>query len=221
MTGALLQGVPATAVASARVAHALGMATSVDARSVALTFDDGPHPEGTPRMLETLAALDVQATFFLSGEQVSRFPTVAREIVARGHAVAVHGYRHVLLSVRGPRATLKDLDRALDVIEHATGVRPGLYRPPYGVATPASLLASRRRGLQLVLWSRWGRDWERRATPESIAVLATRDLRGGEVVLLHDADHYAAPRSWQVTAAALPAIVDAARGRGLQLVALR
>lgn len=216
-----MHGAPAAAAASPAVAHALGMATSVDAGHVALTFDDGPHPEGTTRMLRVLAELGVPATFFLCGEQVLRYPELAREIAVHGHAIGVHGFRHVLLVVRGPRATLHDMRSARDVIEDATGLRPRLYRPPYGVATPAAIVGAHRLGLRPVLWSRWGRDWERRSTPTSVAALATRDLQGGEVVLLHDADHYAAPGSWRVTAAALPMIVTNVRARGLQLVALR
>ena len=216
LAAALVQGGPAAAVAWPPVARALGMTTSVGEGAVALTFDDGPHPAGTPRILDVLDELDVRAAFFLSGEQVVRHPTVAAEVAARGHTIGVHGYRHVLLSVRGPRATARDLDRALEAIEGATGVRPRHFRPPYGVATPAALAAARRRGLRTVLWSRWGRDWARGATPGSVAALATRRLAGGEVILLHDADHYAAPRSWRVTADALPAIHRAARALGLR-----
>lgn len=220
VTGALVQGAPAAALARPSLARLFGMTTAVAAGEVALTFDDGPHPAGTPRVLEVLDELGVPATFFLTGEQVVRHPDVAGEIAARGHALGVHGHRHVLLAVRGPRATGRDLARALAAIEQATGVRPERFRPPYGVATPAALAAARRLGLRTVLWSRWGRDWERRATARSVAELATRDLRGGEVILLHDADHYSAPGSWQVTAEALPAIVDSAKARDLRFVPL-
>jgi peptidoglycan/xylan/chitin deacetylase (PgdA/CDA1 family) len=177
-----------------------------DRRAVALTFDDGPHPQGTPAVLEALARLGARATFFLTGEQVRRYPALAREIVTRGHAVGVHGHRHLLLTVRAPRVSSADLRLALDVIVNATDSAPQLYRPPYGVANPAVLLAARRTGLRPVLWARWGRDWERRATPTSIAANVTRDLHGGEILLLHDSDHYSAPGSWQATVAALPEI---------------
>jgi peptidoglycan/xylan/chitin deacetylase (PgdA/CDA1 family) len=216
----LLQAAPAAAVASRRLARRLGATTSVGADSVALTFDDGPHPEGTRRVVEVLAELDAPATFFLSGEQVVRFPQVASEIAARGHALGAHGYRHVLLSVRGPRGTAADLSRAVRVIEQATGVRPRHYRPPYGVLTPAAVVAARRSDLQTVLWTRWVRDWARHATPASVVRRATHGLHGGEVILLHDADHYGTRGAWRATAAALPAIVEAARTRGLRLVAL-
>ncbi|HEY3962437.1 MAG TPA: polysaccharide deacetylase family protein [Gaiellaceae bacterium] len=212
---------PAVALASGRFAGRLGYATRVDGGSVALTFDDGPHPEGTAAILATLDELQVPATFFLCGEQVANYPDVAREIAGRGHAVGVHGYRHVLLTLRGQAATSRDLWRACAEIERATGIAPRLYRPPYGVATPAALRAARRLGLRPVLWSRWGRDWERRATAASVAAQATRNLRGGDVLLLHDADHYSAAGSWAVTAAALPRIVETVRAQSLMFVPLR
>lgn len=209
---------PAGAVASASLAHALRMQTRLADRSgVALTFDDGPHPEGTTAILDALARLDATATFFLSGEQVLRFPKVARDIAERGHTVGVHGHRHVLLTLRTPRSSGADLRGACAVIAEATGVAPRLYRPPYGVANAAVLLAARRAGLRVVLWSRWGRDWERRATAATVAANVTRDLSGGEILLLHDADHYAAPGSWRATVAALPAIAAAVERAGLEL----
>ena len=83
------------------------------------------------------------------------------------------------------------------------------------MANPAVLLAARRAGLRAVLWSRWGKDWRRRATAQSVAANAIRDLHGGEILLLHDADHYAAPGSWRATAAALPEIAAAVAQVGL------
>ena len=94
--------------------------------------------------------------------------------------------------------------RAEATIASAVGQAPRLYRPPYGVLTRARLVHARRRGWQPLLWTRWGHDWRARATPASIAAEAAADLSGGEVVLLHDADHYSAPGSWQRTVAALP-----------------
>jgi peptidoglycan/xylan/chitin deacetylase (PgdA/CDA1 family) len=183
-----------------------------------LTFDDGPHPHGTPAVLEALAAAGARATFFLVGEQVERRPALAREIAAAGHGIAVHGHRHRLLLRRGPRAARDDLRRALETIGAATGVAPALHRAPYGVYSWPMLAAVRGAGLRAVLWSRWGRDWRRRATGASVAADATRALSMGDVVLLHDADFYSAPGSWRATAAALPAILEHAAARGLPTV---
>jgi peptidoglycan/xylan/chitin deacetylase (PgdA/CDA1 family) len=190
------------------------------AGSVALTFDDGPHPQGTPAVLDVLAARGVRATFFLVGEQVARDPGLAREIAAAGHAVALHGHRHRNLMRVGPRALAADLDRAADVIATATGTAITRYRPPYGIFSPAGLALARRRDWAPTLWSRWGRDWRRFTTAERIAATVTRDLTAGDVLLLHDADHYSARDSWRRTVAALPLVLDAIAATGLAPVAI-
>ena len=187
-------------------------------RGIAITFDDGPHPQGTPAVLEKLDRARVQATFFLVGEQVERRPGLATEIVSAGHEVAIHGYRHVLLLRRTPRALRDDLERAADVIGTATGVAPVLYRPPYGVFSLPALALVRRLGWTPLLWSRWGRDWGTRATAQAIAARASTDLAAGDVVLLHDADFYSSVGSWMRTVAALPAVLDSAAATGAPLV---
>jgi peptidoglycan-N-acetylglucosamine deacetylase len=187
---------------------------------IALTFDDGPHPQGTPAVLEALADVGATATFFLVGEQVARSPALAAEIAAAGHEIALHGYRHRNLLLRTPRGLADDLDRAAAVIGEATGRAVRCYRPPYGIFSPAGLVLARRRGWLPVLWSRWGRDWERRRSPASVARRATAGLASGDVVLLHDADHYSSSGSWRTTVAALPAILEAAAGVDAPLVSV-
>jgi len=211
---------PALAPIVPRVSATIGVPRRLPpgARGVALTFDDGPHPEGTPALLDLLAQAGAVATFFLIGEQVERWPDVAGRIAAEGHAIALHGYRHRNQLRIPPGALARDLDRGLDVIGQATGQRAELYRPPYGIFSPAGLALARRRGWRTLLWSRWGHDWRRSATGESIAVEATRELADGDVILLHDADHYNAPGSWRNTLAAMPRILDALEGLGLRTV---
>jgi peptidoglycan/xylan/chitin deacetylase (PgdA/CDA1 family) len=187
---------------------------------VALTFDDGPHLEGTPAVLEILRAARARATFFLVGEQVERAPSLAAEIAAAGHGIALHGHRHRNLLRVAPRALAADLDRAHDLIGAATGVTASVYRPPYGVFSPAGLAIARRRGWLPLLWSRWGTDWRRSIAPERIARKVTAQATAGDVLLLHDADHYSAPGSWRRTAAALPAILDELERRDLRTVTL-
>jgi peptidoglycan-N-acetylglucosamine deacetylase len=189
-----------------------------DGRGYALTFDDGPHARGTPAVLDVLATAGVTATFFLVGEQVARERALAREIVAAGHGIALHCHRHRNLLRLTPHQVRDDIARALALIEDATGRSPSSYRPPYGVLNATALALARRRGWRTLLWSHWGRDWERDATPLSIAALCTDGAGEGSVLLLHDADHYSAPGSWQRTAAALPRIIDALGGRGLRAV---
>jgi peptidoglycan/xylan/chitin deacetylase (PgdA/CDA1 family) len=184
---------------------------------VALTFDDGPHPQGTPAILEALAEAGVPATFFLVGEQVRRTGSLAAEIAAAGHAVAVHGDRHRNLLRLTPRAIAADFDRAHDTIALPTT----LHRAPYGIYSWPALAAVRGRGWAPVLWSAWGRDWARGATAASVSARVLRDLGPGAIVLLHDADDYSVPGSWRATAAALPRILDAILARGLRPVTLQ
>jgi peptidoglycan-N-acetylglucosamine deacetylase len=218
---AAVWSVPAIAPISPLVGQALGIRMRLDSRrGVALTFDDGPHKEGTPAVLAVLERLGATATFFLVGEQVQRFPSLASEIAAAGHEIALHGFHHSLLLRRSPRALERDLERARAVIEDATGRSLRCYRPPYGVFSFASLELVRRRGWEPVLWSRWGRDWRAGANPATIARRATADLSGGDVVLLHDADHYSSGDSWRRTAAALPDVLAAASETGEELVSV-
>jgi peptidoglycan/xylan/chitin deacetylase (PgdA/CDA1 family) len=214
--------VPALAAHVPRLADAYEIERRIESRGrVALTFDDGPHAQGTPAVLEALARHGATATFFLVGEQVAKRPALAREIVDAGHEVAVHGHRHTLLLRRRVHALSEDLDRAVAAIADATGVAPTLYRPPYGVFSSGGLAHVRARGWRPLLWSTWGRDWERRATAQSIARRATKGLRAGDVVLLHDSDAYSSDDSWRRTAAALPSVLEAvaALGAGASAVA--
>jgi peptidoglycan/xylan/chitin deacetylase (PgdA/CDA1 family) len=185
----------------------------------ALTFDDGPHAAGTPAVLEVLAATQTPATFFLVGEQIRRNPGLAGEILAAGHGVGLHCDRHRNLLRLTPRQTRADIDRAQAAIEDATGAAIALYRPPYGAISPAALRLARGRGWRTLLWSHWGRDWERRATAQSIAHRVTDGAGPGSVLLLHDADDYSAPDSWRRTVAALPRVLEALAERGLRPVA--
>ena len=206
---------PALACHLPPLAAALGVPRRTAAGGVALTFDDGPHPEGTPAALAILERAGAPATFFLVGEQVRRNPRLAAELAAAGHAVALHGFRHRNQLRLSAGAVRDDLRRGAAAIEEATGVSPTAYRPPYGIFSAGGLRAVRGAGYVPWLWSRWGRDWRADATPEGIAAKATEDLGPGDVVLLHDADHYSAGGSHRRTAAALPLILDALERRGL------
>ncbi len=188
-------------------------------RGYALTFDDGPHLQGTPAVLEILRREHVHATFFLVGEQVLRNPTIARELVDAGHAVALHCHRHRNLLRLTPGQVREDIARAYDSIVEHTGHTPELYRPPYGVLNASALRLARARGWRTLLWSHWGRDWEVRATPTSIAARVTDGACDGAVLLLHDADDYSAPGSWKRTAEALPRVLETLAARDLQPVA--
>ncbi|MGE5635885.1 MAG: polysaccharide deacetylase family protein [Nocardioidaceae bacterium] len=185
-------------------------------RRFALTFDDGPDPDATPAVLDALQAGGARATFFLVGEQVEAHPELARELVARGHEPALHGFLHVEHDELGA-AVRADLERGRDVLLSATGREPRFVRPPYGRFSDRSHAAARELGLVPVLWSAWGGDWEAIGA-ERIAELAARDLDDGAIVLLHDSARYASRPSAAPTAAALPALLDAARAARLSPV---
>jgi peptidoglycan-N-acetylglucosamine deacetylase len=185
---------------------------------VALTFDDGPHPEGTPAVLDTLARAGARATFFVIGEQVRCRPELVAQIAAAGHGVALHGDRHRLQLRLTPSQVLDDLTRGAAAIEDAIGVAPVWHRPPYGVYSPAGLEAARSAGLRPLLWSRWGKDWRRFTTPARIAARALRGVLPGDVILLHDADFYSSHNSHRRTAAALELILGELRRRKIGTV---
>jgi peptidoglycan/xylan/chitin deacetylase (PgdA/CDA1 family) len=197
------------------IAASAGIPLRLPSPGVALTFDDGPHPQGTPAILDLLDARGAKATFFLAGEQVERHPAVAADVVARGHAVALHCHRHRVQLRLSAEAIRGDLARGRAAIEDATGRTPRLHRPPLGIYSAAGLRIAREAGLEPLLWSRWGRDWRKWTSPDRIAKRATRDLHDGDVILLHDADHYSARDSWRRTAQALPAVLAAIERAGL------
>jgi peptidoglycan-N-acetylglucosamine deacetylase len=232
LIGAVLGvGVTAAAVlhagpALAPIVPGVGAALGVELRQqgsdgVALTFDDGPHPQGTPTVLEILREHGAIATFFLAGEQVARRPALAAEIVAAGHRVELHCHRHRNLLRLTPRQFLDDAERGKATIEEATGQAIADYRPPYGIFSAATLRVVRQHGWRPVLWSRWGRDWTRRATAESIARRSCLGAEAGDIVLLHDADFYSARGSWVRTTAALPLILEGLESCALKTVSLR
>lgn len=213
--GAAAQAGPAALfLPPVRRAVAPGMTGLGDPGHVALTFDDGPHADATPLVLAVLRRHRVRATFFVLGDALARAPRLGRLLAEDGHEVAVHGWDHRCLLVRGPVATYDALARTVDAVERLTGARPSRVRAPYGVFTGPALLAARRLRLTPVLWTCWGWDWTRRATPASVSATVLRGLSGGGTVLLHDSDVGAAPGSWRATLGALPWVLDHCRARG-------
>jgi peptidoglycan/xylan/chitin deacetylase (PgdA/CDA1 family) len=210
--------------ALAPVVPAVGRALRIPMRlengpGVALTFDDGPHPQGTPATLEILRGAGVPATFFLAGEQVERYPALAAEIASAGHEIGLHCHRHRNQLRLSPWQIADDMRRGEAAIVDAGIPPPRLYRPPYGIFSGPGLLVARRHYRPL-LWTRWGRDWSARSTPVSIAVKATEHTDHGDVILLHDADHYSDPGSWRNTADALPRILETLFSRDQRPIAV-
>lgn len=164
---------------------ALCRAESAD-KVVALTFDDGPDADATPRVLDLLKRYDVRATFFVVGEQARQNPELIHRMVAEGHTVAGHSYYHL------PQSTLwssqrytEELFRCNDVVARLTGLRMRLYRPPFGVTNPPIARAVKNLGLIPVGWSVRSLDTITKDT-DRVVDRVMRGLRGGDVILLHD-----------------------------------
>ena len=220
----------ASAIIPAVVRHALAPVVPAAARAlglprvlsgvsgVALTFDDGPHPDGTPAVLEVLARAEARAAFFMIGEQVQRRPALAAEVLAAGHVVALHGHRHRLQLRLSSDEVDADLRRGAAAIEDATGTGPVWHRPPFGIYSAAGLAYVREAGLRPLLWSRWGKDWRRFTTPGRIAARATAHVGSGDVILLHDADFYSSKNSHLRTVEALKSILAVLKARQIGTV---
>jgi peptidoglycan/xylan/chitin deacetylase (PgdA/CDA1 family) len=198
-----------------RAADILGVPRTLPgAGGAVLTFDDGPHPEGTPAVLEVLARAGARAAFFVIGEQVRRRPALLTEIVAAGHAIGLHADRHRLQLRLTPNQVRDDLRRGTATIEDVLGAPVHWHRPPFGIYSPAGLKAARGAGLRPLLWSRWGKDWRRFTAPPRIARRVLGGVLAGDVILLHDADFYSAHNSHRRTVAALnPILAELQRRR--------
>jgi peptidoglycan-N-acetylglucosamine deacetylase len=179
---------------------------------VLLTFDDGPHAQGTPAVLEILRAHGVKATFFLVGEQIRKTGGLAGEIRAAGHQVAVHADHHRSMFRMSRRAVADDLAAAEQQIEPTLT----LHRAPLGIYTGRGLAEVRARGWRPLLWSRDGQDWTARATGRSILERVTHRVSAGDVLLLHDADTYSVPGVHKAMISALPRILETLAERNLE-----
>jgi peptidoglycan/xylan/chitin deacetylase (PgdA/CDA1 family) len=178
---------------------------------VLLTFDDGPHPEVTPAVLDWLAAHHARAVFFLVGRRIARAPWLLPRILREGHLIGNHSYGHANGRQPGPRAYYRDLDHCQSLIEEHTGARPTLFRPPGGRLSPVSVLVPRLLGLRTMKWSLDTDDWCCR-TPEAAQRAAQRvaaNVKARDIVLCHDDN----PSVLSILAALPPVI----RARGLDL----
>jgi peptidoglycan/xylan/chitin deacetylase (PgdA/CDA1 family) len=184
---------------------------------VALTFDDGPDAAATPRFLDELDLLGWRATFFLLGSQVRATGSLTAELAARGHELGVHGDAHANQLLRPWRSTSDDIRRARDLIASASGLPPRWFRPPYGAVSSSSVVAARRAGLQMVLWTTWGKDWLPGADARTVAATVDATWHPGATVLLHDSDVTSAPDSWRATLAALRLLAERWTGAGLSV----
>ena len=184
--------------------------------AVALTFDDGPHPETTPYLLDILKQYGAKATFFLVGEQVSRWPEIAARIADEGHAIGIHGLHHRTMVLQTPAQIRKDIGETVRRIEAATGKPlpfPRLLRPPYGFKTPVLARTAGQLGCRMIAWSVDPRDYDG-ISADCLVERVERKIAPGSIVLLHESPHS------DSTAQALPRLLQICRERGLACVPL-
>jgi len=157
-------------------------------RQIALTYDDGPNDPHTLRLLEVLAKHSVHATFFLIGRYVQQRPDIAREIVQAGHVVGNHTHTHPLLIFKSETEIRQQLSQCHSALQEAIGQPSNLFRPPFGGRRPAVLRIARELGLEPVMWNVTAYDWN---APPAAAIerKVANQIRGGDVILLHDGGH--------------------------------
>ncbi len=180
---------------------------------VALTFDDGPDPEDTPRLLDILRARNVKATFFVIGRNVRAHPRIVERTRAEGHEIANHSMTHPTLSKMSDAAVARELNGCSAAIADALGGgRPQVFRPPYGAFTARQReWAHREFGLPSILWSVDPLDWKIRNSAHVSGALI-RGASNGGILLAHDIH--------PTTVAAMPSVVDTLLGRGYQFVTM-
>lgn len=177
----LIRSLPAE-VSAERVVHRSG---DPETRKIALTFDDGPHPSFTYRILDILDRYGVKATFFMIGTNVEYYPEVAREVLRRGHEIGNHTYSHHRLTKMDEGTLTDELKKCEAVMKENLNYCPKLFRPPEGVVSNAVRSCADCRGYTVVLWSVDTRDWEIKETG-SIVNHIMKEVKPGAIVLMHD-----------------------------------
>ena len=157
-------------------------------KQLALTYDDGPNDPHTMRVLEVLARHNVRATFFLIGRYVQQRPEIVREVVKAGHVIGNHTFTHPLLTFKTAAEVRKELSDCRSAIQDAVGEHSNLFRPPFGGRRPAVLRIARELGLEPIMWNVTGYDWN---APPAVVIekKVSSQIRGGDVILLHDGGH--------------------------------
>lgn len=189
-------------------------------REVAVTIDDGPDPEVTPRVLDQLEAHGARATFFCIGERVARHPQLAVEIIRRGHSIENHSDRHRNgFSVLGPRALAGEIGRAQQRIAAVSGAAPKFFRAPAGLRNVWLEPVLARMGLTLASWTRRGFDTVR-AEPHDVLARLCRNLDAGDILMLHDGHAARTAQGMPVVLDVLPHLLKALTSAKLKTVTL-
>ncbi|MGH9580784.1 MAG: polysaccharide deacetylase family protein [Terriglobales bacterium] len=186
-------------------------------RRLALTFDDGPNDPHTLRLLEVLARHQVCATFFLIGRYVAQRPEIVQAIARAGHAFANHTFTHPNLAFCPPTRIRQELEQCQRALRDAAGEPAPLFRPPFGGRRPAVLRVARQMDLAPVMWTVTCYDWKP-TTAERVARHAARQVRGGDILLLHDGGHRALGADRAHTVEATARILTRCRSEGFEFV---
>jgi peptidoglycan/xylan/chitin deacetylase (PgdA/CDA1 family) len=188
-------------------------------KQIALTYDDGPNDPHTLRLLEVLARHDVPATFFFIGRYVQRRPQVVRDVARARHAIGNHTFTHPHLVVSRVIETRNQLEECQRALEDAAGEVPRLFRPPFGGRRPVTLRIARSLGLEPVLWNVTGWDWKN-PPAEKIVENCVRQIRGGDVILLHDGSHRALGADRSQTVVATERLIERYKSEGYEFVTI-
>jgi peptidoglycan/xylan/chitin deacetylase (PgdA/CDA1 family) len=186
-------------------------------KQIALTFDDGPNGPHTLRLLELLAKLGVKATFFMIGSYVRQQPEIARAVAQGGHVIGNHTFSHPRLIFKTAEETRAEVVQCQSALQDAVGEHSNLFRPPFGGRRPATLRVVRQLGLQPVMWNVSGEDWKA-PTAEAIENEVARQIRGGDVVLLHDGSHRGMGAERTRTIAATDGLIRRCADQGYEFV---
>lgn len=182
-----------------------------DSGGAYVTFDDGPDPQSTLEILSVLAQEKCPATFFITGIQAERHPTVIEQIHQSGHTVGSHGYDHKSLVFQPASKVSDDIDRANEVISQTTGEHPRFFRPPYGRFGFTLLDVVRNHDMKVILWSLSGADWKLSGVEEIVQRIIKR-IAPGDIILLHDRG-----AGTETTIKALPLLIDGIRNKGIEI----
>jgi peptidoglycan/xylan/chitin deacetylase (PgdA/CDA1 family) len=188
-------------------------------KQLALTYDDGPNDPHTLRLLDVLAKQDVRATFFLIGRYVRQRPEIACEVVKAGHIVGNHTFTHPLLTLKSAADVRQELSDCRSAMQDAVGEHSNLFRPPFGGRRPAVLRVARELGLDPVMWNVTGYDWN---TPPSAVIerKVSSQIRGGDVILLHDGGHKQMGADRSQTVAATDHLISRYKSEGYAFVTI-
>jgi peptidoglycan/xylan/chitin deacetylase (PgdA/CDA1 family) len=189
-------------------------------RQMALTYDDGPNPVHTPRLLEVLAKHNVRATFFLIGRHVEQHPEIVRDLVQAGHVVGNHTFTHPLLTFKSEAEIRQELIQCRSALQETVGEPAELFRPPFGGRRLAVLRVARALGLEPVMWNVTGYDWS--APPAAVIERkVTKQIRGGDVILLHDGGHKQAGADRSQTVIATDHLIARYKSEGYDFLTVR